>query len=243
MALASVKNLARTWTLAVLLLSIATPLSANAQLEPGFISHCRNLWAKLLTRDAPIKRVARPTPAPRQPGAPRAIDRLQTFLDADRKSTFIPHELVMGPNGATLKIGYLERTQKRFMSLVIRAIEEGDLSNIEAGEVVGPKVLILLNRMRDLAIRSDKPLTIRGILSPAQLREKAFMQQSFGISERFQPDMPESWTQQEARDFKKAWKDLGIKKCDFPQAEDRIHLCQFEISVRDGKSTLVIKPY
>jgi len=238
MAPRSGKSILLAPALAALALCATQSAPAFAQPASGFVGRCQALWSRIVSGTSGTSTKAQAqideTKVP-------AIQRLKELLDAEPESNVFRHELYLAPEGWTLQIGYLERHQKKFMALVIRSIEEGGLVAIEAGNVVGPKVLILLNRVRNDAIRAGKPLTIHGFLSPEVLMEKIRMQRALGISEKFNPNLPDHWTRQELQDFEKAWKELGIESCDPTWPRNRIAICRFKISVRDGKSTFSIQ--
>jgi hypothetical protein len=78
------------------------------------------------------------------------------------------HRLVFENDRATLKIGLLDANDRQFSVALLKAMKIDALSIIDAGEIVGPKVLSVLAGLPELA-PADSNLTIRGHLSPALL--------------------------------------------------------------------------
>jgi hypothetical protein len=182
---------------------------------------CMNLEEKLLGQQAVKTSVF-----------PPALSKLRDYLAQPDLKDFA-HELELTPTGVKLNVGSLQRDQKRFMNLVTRAIQEGSLTEIDAGSVVGPKVFIMLNHFMSSAPNRSAPLTVRGEFSRkivASTREEYSHERIL----KHDPENPYGWTEAEIRHFEVAVKSLGLERCKGSQS------CRFQITVRNGQGTVEI---
>lgn len=173
---------------------------------------------------------------------PEGLKELRSFLDQQGASQARAHQLIFNPAGVTLKIGHLDRSQQKFMLLAMRAIKEGSISSIDAGQIIGPKVLIMLDDMLTYAKKYRVNLTIEGVLSPKVIRAAALDQQARGISETPNAAIPEIWSQKEVQAFNDAYASFKIEDCNKFIGFQMSPLCRFKIEFSGGRMNYAIRP-
>lgn len=153
----------------------------------------------------------------------KALDNLRSYLLSNTS-----HSIAKSRKGPVLKIGYLERSQQKFMVLTMRAIDEGSLKIVDAGSVIGPKVFTSINSLVKYAVSNGKNLTIQGSFNP-----KGIMSAFKSQSELWQSYIgsPRRWTAAEVEDFKQSLQDLHFQ-------EWKGEYCLFKIEVNEGKVTI-----
>jgi hypothetical protein len=194
-------------------------------------SQASNLSADLCAAQSFSKQL---TSAQLPPSSPSSIVELARYLNT--QTSELGHKLVLKNDRVELNIGYLKREEKRFMALVLRAIEEGSLGRINAGLVTGPKVLILLDRLRMKSFRGD--FEILGGMNLDQLIKSADLQidlQKQGLRP-YESDADNVWTDQEKKDFNQAIENLGL----MPMIGKRT-LNYFKLTSRKGNTTVEIE--
>lgn len=164
-----------------------------------------------------------------KPGS--ALLRLKEYIDS-RKNIVSAHQLEMTPQGARLKVGVLERDQKRFIGLYTRAVNEGSLREIDMGPVVGPKVFIMLNHMMWNAPKTRANVTIKGTFKQ-NVFETAQEEQAAGLVSRAETNDPFAWTEQEVKDYNTAVQELGLSRC-------RSNRCAIEIRISNGSAAILL---
>ncbi len=161
-----------------------------------------------------------------------ALSKLIHYIES-RKLQFGDHELEVTPtDGAKLKLGFIWRDEKRFIALCLRAVNEGSLSEIDAGPIVGPKAFIMLNHMMSKPPKAPANVVIKGTFSQDVL-EMARAEQSMGTATRRESADPREWTEQEIRDFNIAARNFGLSRC-------HAYECVFEIRIKEGLATILL---
>jgi hypothetical protein len=169
-----------------------------------------------------------------------ALNSLKDFIKSQR--THLPHSLTMTPQGGIVQIGLLDRSQKLFMVLLLRAIREGNIAEINTGPVIGPKVFIILNHFLSEAKNLNSPLVIKGTFEPKAIIQKAQKEQMSGLLERASPYAGE-WSKKEASEFDEAIKSLRLETCNQKFIDPNKRLCAFEFVIKNGKLSVSLTPY
>jgi hypothetical protein len=165
-----------------------------------------------------------------------ALQRLHQYLqDPAYPKTSTAHSLAVSARHAKLSIGTLRREEKKLNLLILKAIREGSLTEIDSGVVMGPKAVILLNRFKRESLHANVDLTVTG-------RWQAnFLLRRFE-TERHLPGPkgsdPYLWTKNEAEEFESAAKELRLKDCNALAGIPASAFCEFRLSIRDGRSKL-----
>jgi len=81
----------------------------------------------------------------------KALNELRAYLRTNAGS-HIGHFLRINADKVVLQIGFLQKRETQLMKLVLRAIGEGSITEIDGGAVVGPKALVALGRLRKFAL-------------------------------------------------------------------------------------------
>ena len=118
-------------------------------------------------------------------------------------------------NGQTvLTLNYFHFEDARLLALMNRAVRSGGISKIDAGGVVGPKVLNVLTRMRDL-VPPGTSMRIEGTLTPKTVDKEAFRQIASSRAGQAR-DLPGfRWSDQDVANYQQARRILGIDEaCD-----------------------------
>lgn len=120
------------------------------------------------------------------------------------------HALQISHGLGYVTIGYLTRSDRQFSKLLYRAVESGQIAEIRAGTIVGPKVLALLTGLKRVA-KSNKPLQVTGVL-PVHFIEEEFFEQTLDVFEHRNCGIrsPCSWTSKDIDDYHNAWRVLGV---------------------------------
>jgi hypothetical protein len=155
-------------------------------------------------------RIGRPAPA-LKPG----LAELDTLLKEPKfrekfRDPGDEHRLTLKNGKGRLKIGIWNRDQRRFTALVLKAVREGSLGEIDAGEVVGPKVLLLLDHLRVLGEKEGWSLEVKGRFNLAFLRDRADTQQFLNLPST----SAQSWSDAERRAFTAAIENLRLEDCE-----------------------------
>lgn len=133
----------------------------------------------------------------------RTLKALEDYLAATGD-----HTLIRKPDGgALLVIKYLRREDAQLLSLMTRAVRSGAITEIEAGNIVGEKVLSLLTRLGDIA-PTTRPLRIRGAMD---IDGMYIDRQSAVVSQGNSLGKSHLWSQQELENFDRAIDRLGIR--------------------------------
>lgn len=137
-------------------------------------------------------------------------------------------------HGWELEIGYLNREEKRMMALTALALRDGSLKFIDAGQIVGPKVLPLINRLRLEAERDGFDVNIRGAFQPDYLRTvfESQLQKSLPVGHAMR------WSPKEIADFARAIDDFRLLEQVSPHFVDDNH--RFVLAVTGGASSVVV---
>ena len=128
--------------------------------------------------------------------------------DLQREAARNEHTVELRGNRVYVTIATLYREQQSFLKLLLLAAKEGLVSEIDAGLVVGPKALILLNRLRTFAAGGGQKIVVKGTIGPANVNELMLLQsetKSTSLSEA-----TSRWSQGEIDDYKRALDELGI---------------------------------
>lgn len=143
------------------------------------------------------------------------------------KSSTDSHRLTSTPDGMVLKIGELERSQKKFMGLLLKTVREGSLPVIDGGLVIGPKALSWTNSIAKYAASHGKKLTIKGHFFPQEIADTYKNQLSRGTAAKGDPNY---WSPSEIEDYNRALRDLNIQDC-------KTEWCRFSVTIDNGKIT------
>jgi hypothetical protein len=145
------------------------------------------------------------------PAAQKALNELKEFCDNMPDAPFRPaHRLKIENGRGVIKIGYLLQDQTRFKRLALRAIQTGAISEIDAGEVVGPKVLALLNEMRKIKTESGAPVRFSGRLPMFQIDASITNDRAFSSHEPI--GHPKRYTTSDIQAYERALNELGVKE-------------------------------
>jgi hypothetical protein len=122
-----------------------------------------------------------------KPKGDECHDRFAALLKhvAEQDPAALQHKVAVINGRAFVKIGQINRDEQRFMKLLLAAIKRGDVAEIDAGSIDGPKVLNVLAGISSRA-RKDKPVTITGRLEMADLIDTM-------KSERIMAENPETF--------------------------------------------------
>jgi len=143
------------------------------------------------------------------------------------------HSNLLLPVGGKFKlqIGGFSRDSKKMNALMLRAIREGGISEIDAGNVVGPKVISLLRRFEKEFVETKRDVVIRGMWMPWLIRREFNSQVSNPVnrSQYF-------WTAQEKTDFLAASERYGVLDCYKKLKIQEVNPCEFRLTINDGIS-------
>lgn len=152
----------------------------------------------------------------------------------------LAHSLRIEDGKGYLTIGYLKQDDRAFNALLLRAIKSGAIKDIYTGGIIGPKVLALINRLKDIKTDTGETITIHGKISPKvmeQLREQQHRETEIG-----QADKARTWSDKDHDDYEKAVKDLGVEEaCAKYSAATSLVNCQFmgfNIEMGSGTSSI-----
>lgn len=120
------------------------------------------------------------------------------------------HTLKIAKGRGSLKIGIWHRDQRRFVALLLKALKEGSLKEIDAGEIASPKVLILLDRARELAVKENLTFEVKGRFDVSFLRQRAEDHQALPLP----PSSPRYWSQTERAALRDAFRHLNLDDCE-----------------------------
>lgn len=123
------------------------------------------------------------------------------------RSTNGDHTLDIKDGLGYVKIGRFHRNQGGFSKALLKALKAGAIAEVNAGQVVGPKVLALLWRMKQVLPNSGKQVRFSGLIRMAGV-EKNMENQLTGIDVF---STAEIWNKQEIEDYKSAIRKLGVK--------------------------------
>ncbi len=141
------------------------------------------------------------------------LDKLRLLLSENRSS--FKHELLTdsktGEN--TLKIAMLQRRDGDISKAMLGAVKEGSIQKIDAGLIVGPKVLNLLAKLKDIAPK-DHPLIVTGSISPTKFSEKMEKYKRVTVLDagKKSTQVPDFFTEKDISDYSAAIETLGIDK-------------------------------
>jgi len=163
------------------------------------------------------------------------------------------HRVELRKGRRVVSIGFLQKeNDQRFMRLVARAISAGEVDEVDAGTIVGPKALSLLTNIERLASK-DRPLLVRGKIDIARL-EKDLKDQLETVARGGEkvgafvmPISPERlrragwvYSEEELAAYAEAKEVLGIKKaCRKLQKVKKLRDCaplKFSMDARDPAS-------
>lgn len=143
------------------------------------------------------------------------------------------HSNLLIPSGGKFKlqIGEFSRDTKKMNALMLRAIREGSISEIDAGAVIGPKVITLLKRFEQEFIESNRDVLITGRWSPWMIKKQYNSQTSDpgNVSQYF-------WTATEKEDFLAASEKYGVFECHTKLGVQEKNFCDFKLTIKNGKS-------
>ena len=201
--------------------------------SPMTIAACFPTDPKTLLADAFTSKADQP---------PSSLKRLTLYLK--RHSETVNHTITKIGKRNVLNIGYLHKNEKEFMLLVSRAVQDGSISEINAGQITGPKVLGMLNHIYKSAPNQNLKMT--GFLSPKKLMMEASIDlqnrnmafHTFG-KEWYEANDENPWTNGEVRNFQNAIQELGLH--DLPKNPTGMY--SFSIVKKNGKSTIQFLPY
>lgn len=120
------------------------------------------------------------------------------------------HEVELRNGRGIIKIGLLKRKQSQFMRFALRAVKAGYISKIDAGNIHGPKILTLLNRIRKLKTDNGAAFEIVGEMNVMTI----FYLQA-GQARYFEDkslDDPNYWSKSDINDFNQALRDLKVEE-------------------------------
>ena len=134
------------------------------------------------------------------------LDELQNYLNG--KGFQDSHVLTIGKDGkGYLKIDFLRKGDLKFSKLMAQAVRDGSIAEIDAGAVVGPKVLILLHKLQKIAPK-DSPLIIQGNAKPSELiADMHFQEEAF---KKTSAHYAEHWSNHDISDFQSAVNGLRL---------------------------------
>lgn len=119
------------------------------------------------------------------------------------------HRIKVVKGRAHIKIGYLKKEKDgQFMKLLLRAYKEGAVAEIDAGLILGPKVLNLLNQLRKLTPLNGQLCEFRGGLNAANLLDEMQLQVQASTAGYRSQTSPKYWRQADIEDFNRALKEL-----------------------------------
>lgn len=181
-------------------------------------------WVTLFAPHSPAStcgRAAEPIPG--------ALLALKSFVDS-----FKSHGVEIKDGMGYIKIGRIVRGELTFFKLVIRAIREGTIAEIQTGMVVGPKVLPMLSKLRSIAPPAGQKVVISGTLSPTGIIKSA--EKELEAQEMGKPYAigPHRWTRSEIIDFENAVRDLGLRDLDARFAHEPNYRGYLEFKITSG---------
>jgi len=116
---------------------------------------------------------------------------------------------IRGQKGS-LKVGIARRDQRRLNALILKALREGSLNDIDLGEVTGPKSLILIDRLRELGEAEGLSFSLRGRFDVAFLRDRAHSHQELNLP----PPSAFHYSAAEQTALAAAYRNLGLDACE-----------------------------
>lgn len=142
-----------------------------------------------------------------KPDAQRILNRIE---ELGPSSTIAPHEITIKDGKGYIKIGYLDYTQREYMLALRDAVKMGAIAEIDAGLVVGPKVLPWLLKIADF-VPPEQPITITGELNPRilikQIRDGSQIKNPTTLKER-----SKAFSEKEIQELSETAETLGINK-------------------------------
>ena len=141
------------------------------------------------------------------------------------------HSLEIEKNSARLVIEHLGRDQTRFNILTLRAIREGSLREIDAGIIVGPKAVILLDLFRKEAAHANVNLKVVGRWN-AKFLEKQFFSQTANSAPN---GGAYSWLEKDKEDFLRAFSQLKLDECNKILKVPASAFCDFRLVISGGQ--------
>lgn len=129
------------------------------------------------------------------------------------------HEISNSSQGVVLNIGFLSRDQKKFMKLLLQAIQEQSIDEINAGSIVGPKALATTLHLANLEGAIKKGIIFQGEFDPASISRtiqslkipKALRDPKVFFDDDFVSDSL-GWRAKDEENYLKAIKELGVQK-------------------------------
>ena len=156
------------------------------------------------------------------------IGESQRLLTSDGKQM---HQVQIKENLAYVKIRILRTDQTKFQVALIKAVRAGAVAEINAGLVIGPKAIILMNRLRSVHVVANQKVRIYGSASKYVLagnyKEQVELQKYPGAVRR----RADKWSESEKADFENAMSEIGLD--DAVLRLKGIDFLQFEFSTGD----------
>jgi hypothetical protein len=142
---------------------------------------------------------------------PETMARLQKTLG---NNAAVKHSLSTDRDGkVTLEIGMLRRNQKEFMVAATKAIREGQVQVVDAGHIVGPKVLATMKDFSETVSKGNKNgVQFRGKIHGNRIRTTFQDQLEMKLGSKLDngASNPYSWTQREIENYRRAVKELKL---------------------------------
>lgn len=128
---------------------------------------------------------------------------------ATRRPSQKPHKIEIGSDGkARVTIGDLTKNDFGFSSKLLQAIKAGQVASIEAGDVIGPQAIKLLESLKKVA-PPGRPLIVKGEFRVEQLEENLEMYASNWRDRGWRG--PETMSPAEVRQYQQSVRSLGIE--------------------------------
>lgn len=197
------------------------------QLALGAPAQAASLWQKCAEAYGRLQGSESP--------APPALRELDAWLKGEEMARRMKrgeaHSLRMAGGKGTLKVGIWHRDQRRMLAHLIRALREGSLNQIDAGEIASPKVLLLFDRLREMGEKEGLSFEIRGRFDISFLRERALSHQELPLEKT----SPLYWSPAERAALPRAFAHLGLEDCEARGAGT------FVLSVAAGRAAFSCK--
>lgn len=145
------------------------------------------------------------------------------------------HELVFSGGQFIFKVDFLDREETRLLVLLYKAVQEGAITKIDAGTVLGPKVLTMLNSLRSRLKGKGSKLEIYGTFDYGKIINSPNDRMPLP-SQRIKDGQADFWSDHEEADYLKAIKALNVSECS--KYLDSLRNCQFYMNVSGGKSNI-----
>lgn len=139
-------------------------------------------------------------------GFEKSVEKLQ---ELGRKGQ---HTVTQENGVGVLKIGYLEKRDRSFMVETARQIKEGTIKKVDAGQIVGPKVLPTMMDFGKRVGQESGSVQFRGSLNGSRIKTSFEDQVRAAVPAAYDSGRanPYHWSSQEIENYRRAYAEMGI---------------------------------